>query len=91
MNGGDIYYEYFVIAAQRVLQFRQLALDSRNKKGPHRTFAIDYYGLELLSCYYGPYKVKLFWGNNQSPKIFQNLARYDIKEYYAGIGKMRYI
>lgn len=90
LKGEDIYYEYFLIAAQVVLQQRQTAIDAAKLDG-FRHFAIDDYGLQLINCYYAPYKLKSFWGNEQTKKAFQSLAQYTQEELFANIGPMRYI
>lgn len=62
MDGGDIYYEYFVLASLRVIQLKQKYLDRIYEKEPHRQFAIDYYGLETINCHYSPFKISTYWG-----------------------------
>ena len=51
----DIYSEFFVLATQLLLQKKQKKIDSV-KIDEYRHFAIDYYGLNLINCLYGPYK-----------------------------------
>jgi hypothetical protein len=77
LKGEDIYYEYFMIAVQVVLQDKQKQIDAANID-QYRHFAIDYYGLHLINCYYAPYKLKAFWGNAQSIKIYQSLTQYPL-------------
>jgi hypothetical protein len=91
LSGKDSYFEYYKFSAVKVLRSKQADLDKIHEKDAYRTFAVDYFGLLTMSCYYAPYKIKIFWGNNQSLKIFQNLARYDLKEYYANVGPLRYL
>lgn len=75
LSGEDIYYEYFLIANQMVLQDKQKELDSIYKDS-YRHLAIDYYGLYLINCKYGPYKFKAFWGESKAEKIFQSMSQY---------------
>lgn len=70
-----MYYEYFLIANQVVLQDKQKEIDS-TRIDEYRHFAIDYYGLNLINCYYAPYKLKTFWGDGQSNKAFESLTQY---------------
>ena len=90
LKGEDIYYEYFLIAVQVVLQERQRTIDAARLDG-FRHLAIDDYGLQLINCYYAPYKLKSFWGNEQTKKAFQSLSQYPQEELFANIGPMRYI
>jgi hypothetical protein len=69
LKGEDIYYEYFLIAVQTVLQDKQKQIDLANID-KYRHFAFDYFGLNLINCYYAPYKLKAFWGDGQSNKAF---------------------
>jgi hypothetical protein len=64
-----MYPEYFMIAVQTILQERQKKIDA-NKIDSYRDFAIDYYGLNLINCYYGPYKLQAFWKKDYPRKIF---------------------
>ena len=64
-----MYYEYFLIAVQVILQDRQKKIDA-NKIDRYRYFAIDYYGLNLMNSYYGPYKLYTFWKNDYPRKAF---------------------
>jgi hypothetical protein len=59
LDGKDIYYQYFPLAGQRVLQTKQRELDRDHTEKGTRSFAIDYYGLRLINCHYGPYKLGL--------------------------------
>ncbi len=90
LKGEDMYYEYFLIATQVVLQDKQKEIDSA-KIDNYRHFAIDYFGLNLINCYYAPYKLKIFWGDAQSHKAFESMTQYTQEELFANIGPMRYI
>jgi hypothetical protein len=90
LKGEDMYYEYFLLAVQTTLQDKQKEIDSI-KIDSDRHFAIDFYGLYLINCFYAPYKLKAFWGNGQSSKAFQSLSQYSQEELFANIGPLRYI
>ena len=66
-------------------------MDDDYPKINDRHFAIDYFGIFNINCHYAPYKIKVFWKNSQPQKIIQNLAKYDIQEFYANVGNLRYI
>jgi len=61
LDGRDIYYQYFLLAGHRVLEAKQQELDKENTDRTIRNFAIDYYGLFLINCYYGPYKLSVLF------------------------------
>lgn len=46
-----------------------------------RTFAIDYYGLNLLNCYYGPYKLHVNLRYVFPDKVIQSFARLTLEEF----------
>jgi hypothetical protein len=91
MGGGDLYYEYFVLATLRVIQRKQKYLDQIYEKETYRQFAIDYYGLETMNCQYSPFKISSYWGKMSSQRLFEFMARVPIKEYYANAGPVRYL
>jgi len=92
LNGKDIYYQYFLLAGHRVLQDKQQALDKDSMDPARSSFAIDYYGLFLINCYYGPYKLSVVYEDvKASDRKIQNLAKYDLEEFYASVGPMRYL
>jgi hypothetical protein len=49
------------MAGHRVLQTKQLEMDTDNKDYNIRAFAIDHYGLFLINCEYGPYKLNVLF------------------------------
>lgn len=73
-----------------VLQDRQKRMDG-NKADDYRHFAIDYYGMSLINCYYGPYRLLSFWKDDQANKAFQSMTQYTSEEFLANIGPIRYI
>jgi len=88
----DIYFHYFFLAGHRVLEDKQRELDKDNKDHTLRTFAIDYYGLFLINCHYGPYKLSVVYEDVKTvDRKIQNLAKYDLEEFHASVGPMRYL
>jgi len=67
-----------MLACQRVLLKRQDELDSASTDPSTRSFAIDSFGLNLLNCYYGPYKSSILFDSVQSEKKIQSIARLDM-------------
>ena len=61
LNGKDIYYQYFLLAGHRALQDKQKELDKDRTDPIRSNFAIDHYGLFLINCYYGPYKLSVVY------------------------------
>lgn len=78
IENRDVYFHYYVLAGQRVLQAKQKEIDSKNKDPNVRNFAIDSYGLFLINCFYGPQKANSYFSNGANRK-FPYLAKYDIK------------
>jgi hypothetical protein len=89
-KGTDLYYEYFLIAVQTILQDKQKEMDSV-QVNEYRRFAIDYFGLYLINCYYGPYKIQRFWGDSQPHKAFYTMTQYSYEEFIDNVGPMRYM
>lgn len=65
IDDHDVYYQYFLLASQRVLLKRQSELDSSSKDSSTRSFAIDSFGLNLINCYYGPNKTNIIFESLQ--------------------------
>lgn len=84
-----MYYEYFLLANQIILQDRQKKIDEEG--GHYRKFAIDYYGINLINCFYGPYKLYSTWKNDKPKKAYESLTQYSQEELFANIGPVRYI
>ena len=61
LNGKDIYYQYFLLAGHRVLQDKQQSLDKDSTDPTRSNIAIDYCGLFLINCDYGPYKLSVVY------------------------------
>ena len=92
LNGKDTYFHYFFLAGHRVLEDKQRELDEDNKDHTYRTFAIDHYGLFLINCYYGPYKLSVVYEDVKTvDRKIQNLAKYDLEEFHSSVGPMRYL
>jgi hypothetical protein len=78
LKSTDVYYQYSFLAGQRVIQAKQLKLDTENNNPNTRNFAIDYYGLFLINSYYGPYKLSVILNGVRFEKKIQNIAKYDM-------------
>ena len=61
LDGKDIYSQYLFLAGHRVLDGKQQAMDKVNTDPTRSHFAIDYYGLFLINCFYGPYKLSVVY------------------------------
>jgi hypothetical protein len=72
-----IYSEFVTIASKKVIQSKQIELNRVSRDTNYRKLAIDYYGLFLINHNYAPFKLEIFWQQNQIQKIYQSLARYD--------------
>jgi hypothetical protein len=40
---------------------------------------VDYYGLNLINCFYGPYKISVFFEYVKVAKRLQNIAALDLQ------------
>jgi hypothetical protein len=89
LNDHDIYYQYFMLATQKILIDRQDELSSQNNAD--NAFAIDSYGLYFINCYYGPFKSAILFEGVSPDKKLQSIARLDLLELEASVGPFKYI